>query len=587
MFFEEGTPQWHEARESYTLVPGAFLFAKTHWIIDEVKRHHGVTVHKVQPSIDHEVYKPARRVKDGRLHVTAMIRPQTPRRGAARTMRLFARLHQAFGDRIQLHTFGCESDHPEFLKLERNFPFQNHGPLMRPQVAALLAQSDLFIDLSDYQAFGRTGLEAMACGCAAVVPAAGGANEYAVHNVTAVVVETFDEESTYSSVLDTLRNQIELQKLKIAGLVTASGYSIHRAAVSELIKFDELLSKRTKPKYSNTGSTRVQLILAESYPEDFQTQAHTLLEAPLLSTTILKRHRISTSRSIIRVNEDCETFVFDLSPRNKDYLSRAETARGLIQKGKKVIAYIEHGQEPLASWEKCIEELDHLGCITIGPLSAPAPRKTQHVILQSLHQSAISGQAPKEEATTTNNTEQQATIGIIGPPQQSDELQNIEIALEELTRGKANISIEWVGVHQDSNPRVGRRIGLPKTRTKKPITEWLIESTNWNLTIILPAKNNPNQIDRLLTDGFLTSNRILIASDTSPSLEIGFKTNFVERMPLSSKPEAWIQSIKRHLQDIEAKRRKSRNLKPIEIYDTARTSTTEAYLKLLDEDSNR
>lgn len=250
MFFPEGSASWREARESYTLVPGTFLFAKTHWIIEEVQREHGVTVHKVQPSIDHEVYKPTPCGVRGRLNVSAMIRPQTPRRGAERTMRLLGRLHQQLGDRIAIHLFGCESEHPDFQKLERGFPFNNQGPLLRPQVAALLAQSDLFIDLSDYQAFGRTALEAMACGCAVVVPVAGGAHEYAVHQQNALVLDTLDEMGCCEAVSSHLEQPEALQRMRRNGLLTAARYSVHAAAVSEAVPLEAALKawRNTRPR---------------------------------------------------------------------------------------------------------------------------------------------------------------------------------------------------------------------------------------------------------------------------------------------------------------------------------------------------
>ena len=56
--------------------------------------------------------------------------------------------------------------------------FATYGTLKRQEVADLLGRCDVFIDLSDYQAFGRTALEAMACGCTSVVPMHGGAEEY-------------------------------------------------------------------------------------------------------------------------------------------------------------------------------------------------------------------------------------------------------------------------------------------------------------------------------------------------------------------------------------------------------------------------
>src|SRR5690606_4278951 len=91
-FFDEGTPQWRQASRSYELVPDALLFAKTRWIAEEVGRLHGVPVHDVEPSLDHDVYHPAPRIADGVLRLTAMVRPQTPRRAAARTMRVLKAL---------------------------------------------------------------------------------------------------------------------------------------------------------------------------------------------------------------------------------------------------------------------------------------------------------------------------------------------------------------------------------------------------------------------------------------------------------------------------------------------------------------
>lgn len=242
-FVEEGSPQWQEACDSYALVPGAILFAKTQWIIDEVQKKHGIEVYKVQPSIDHEVYKPALGIRDGRIHVTAMIRPKTPRRGAARTMRLFNRLHEVHGNRIALHIFGCDDADENFQNLERNFLYVNHGILKRPQVADLLSKSDVFIDLSDYQAFGRTGLEAMACGCVPIVPEAGGANEYAVHQQNALVVDTRNEAVCFDTVSAALAEPNGLLRLRRAGIITAAKYSTHAAAVSEWVLLDHHLKR--------------------------------------------------------------------------------------------------------------------------------------------------------------------------------------------------------------------------------------------------------------------------------------------------------------------------------------------------------
>lgn len=233
-FFEPGTASWRHARRSYELVPQALLFAKTRWIAEEVARLHGVPVHEVEPSIDHDVFRPAPRIADGVLRVTAMIRPQTPRRGAARTMRVLKALESRHPG-LSVHVFGCDADDPRLLELETDFPFVSYGTLSRPEVASLLRQSDVFVDLSDYQAFGRTGLEAMASGCVSVVPRRGGTDEYAVDGENAIVVDTSDETECIERISILLASPTELERLRRHGMTTAARYSVHAAAMSELL----------------------------------------------------------------------------------------------------------------------------------------------------------------------------------------------------------------------------------------------------------------------------------------------------------------------------------------------------------------
>lgn len=237
-FSDPDTAAWQEARDSYTLVPNAILFAKTHWICNKVYEEHGVQVHKVSPSIDHEVYKPDPLAKiraglEDKIVVSAMIRPKTPRRGAERTMAFLKSLHGELGTKLSIQIFGCESDDPLFLGLERNFLYRNHGELTRTGVARVLQLSDFFIDLSDYQAFGRTGLEAMACGAFAILTKFGGVYEYAEDGINSLIVDPFDV-SVHEEVLKILSDESLVSKMKINALRTAARFNIHKASISEL-----------------------------------------------------------------------------------------------------------------------------------------------------------------------------------------------------------------------------------------------------------------------------------------------------------------------------------------------------------------
>ena len=89
--------------------------------------------------------------------------------------------------------FGCAADDPFWT--EHDYDGEILGVLRRDEVADLLRRSQLFIDLSEYQAFGRTGLEAMACGCTTILPEAGGSDEYAIDGSNCLRVDTGDREA--------------------------------------------------------------------------------------------------------------------------------------------------------------------------------------------------------------------------------------------------------------------------------------------------------------------------------------------------------------------------------------------------------
>ncbi len=235
-FYQPNNSAHHHARESYTRVPGCLLFAKTDWIREKVKTEHAVDVHKVIPSIDREIYRPDDTVEKT-IDVCAMVRPGTPVRNPELTADVVTELS---GKNIAV--FGCEIDDPFWT--ERDFPGKILGVLRRDQVADLLRSSKLFIDLSEYQAFGRTGLEAMACGCATILPEAGGCDEYAIDGSNCLRVDTGDRAAILAAI-HRLLDDDQLRSCQIkAGLETADGFSIDRAAESVEKLFTQELAKR-------------------------------------------------------------------------------------------------------------------------------------------------------------------------------------------------------------------------------------------------------------------------------------------------------------------------------------------------------
>jgi len=238
LFYPPDSPEWHVARESYTLISGMTLFAKTHWLQQMVYENHGVRVAKVQPSIDHDVFFPNLSRPTDQLSIVAMVRPKTPRRAPARTLRIMDALADRYGEDIAVQIFGATNEELISAGYDLNPDIINRGMLRRTEVPNLLRNADLFLDLSDYQAFGRTGLEAMASGCVPVLPVMGGADEFVVDGYNGYAVDTRSD----AAIMGTIESFVNLSPqsrmaMRLHALETANRYTIKRAALSELKLF--------------------------------------------------------------------------------------------------------------------------------------------------------------------------------------------------------------------------------------------------------------------------------------------------------------------------------------------------------------
>jgi GT2 family glycosyltransferase/glycosyltransferase involved in cell wall biosynthesis len=237
-FADERSESAEEALKSFTMLESPLLFAKTKWLCEIVAAKHGVRVAKVEPSIDREIYHPgAGRRIDGSPMVVAMVRPRTPRRQPASTLKLVRRLQDELGDAASVEIFGCTDAELAELAPWMIGRIRNHGVLPREGVARVLASADVFVDMSVYQAFGRTALEAMSCGATVVAPQIGACSEFVLEGHNGMLVDTADDEAVFAAVRSLVRSPDVLRQLQRGALQTATGYSVERASISEYVTF--------------------------------------------------------------------------------------------------------------------------------------------------------------------------------------------------------------------------------------------------------------------------------------------------------------------------------------------------------------
>jgi GT2 family glycosyltransferase/glycosyltransferase involved in cell wall biosynthesis/SAM-dependent methyltransferase len=239
-FFPTDDPEHTRAKASYQAIAEMRLFAKTDWTRQKLQTEVGVEAAVIGPSYDDDrFYPPAKWRIDAPVKVVAMVRPSTPRRAAALTMRVLKQIAERADASVQVVIFGVASDDPAFLQLERNFVYENRGDLGLNAVAALLREADIFVDASSFQAMGLTAMEAMASGAVVVGPLDGGLGEIIHDGETGLLVDTRDEAAIADAVCALVADDELRRRLALAGTGAVTAHA-PESAVNRLL--DALLT---------------------------------------------------------------------------------------------------------------------------------------------------------------------------------------------------------------------------------------------------------------------------------------------------------------------------------------------------------
>ena len=556
-FVSEGSPEHASALASYGLLPNAVLFAKTHWIIAKVVAEHGVAVHKVEPSIDHAVYYPVPRRTDGPIRVVAMIRPQTPWRGAGRTMRVLARLAQRRPGALAFDLFGCAPDSDQFHALDTGFDFEAHGILRRDEVAALLARGDVFVDLSDYQAFGRTAIEAMACGCVAVVPVHGGADEYASEN-NALVVDPFDEDACVDALDRLVGDADRMKRLRAAGLVAASKYSVHAAAVSELAVMGAALARHrgVEPRPS---LPRLLLLPGRKPGGGIDWRSHARMVFPYRSRAVLQAWQVEIGSTRLPIPDRHAAVVIDpAAPVSLDALREwLPVWRG---GGGLMICDLHQPPalpDPLAAlddtarWLAAHADLVTVSCPRLGDALGATAREVR--VLPDLLDKALWGLDGEIDHGVARAARDPAKVRLGCCAVSGDEarLDMFARLLERLPlRFRNLIEVEVLAAPGVLVPEACKHVKIPHKRDYPGLVPWLRRNIHWDVGVLLPAARVAAQAVRPL--GFVE----LAALDTAiacvgsdPGVHAGIARHGVTALVVADTCRGWFAAIRQLVGD--------------------------------------
>ena len=231
-FHETDQKSRAQVKKTYELIPHKIV--KSDWLKGLLECD-GFPVSKIRLGMDLAMFYPREVPKPSHPIVLAMVRPDTPRRGFPHVIQALRQVKETMPE-VEIVLFGDEL-------LFRHIPFEHHNKGVvtdQNRLAELYSVADIFLDGSDFQGFGRTALEAMACGVGCVLTDFGGVTEYARDGENCLLVPPKRPDAFAKAIISILQNADLKRKLVENGLVTVKDYCHKREARETLAYFKDI-----------------------------------------------------------------------------------------------------------------------------------------------------------------------------------------------------------------------------------------------------------------------------------------------------------------------------------------------------------
>lgn len=242
--------------ESYSKAAkmGSVMYAKSSWLTEKLLNAHNVHVDVVPAAIedmDCQSAIPQHKPKSP-VRIVAMLRPATPRRDAKKTYLFLRSIKLVLGPKLEVITFGCKAG--ELLEMEKMlkpslndkniFEYTHMGVLNRSEISDLYQDTDIFLDLSVWQAYGRSAAEAMTCGNTAIITSAGGASEFVKHEYNGFLVDPTDYNNVLSVVVDLVESRERLLLIQQRARAVREDLRLRPAVLARLMLFKTKMAER-------------------------------------------------------------------------------------------------------------------------------------------------------------------------------------------------------------------------------------------------------------------------------------------------------------------------------------------------------
>lgn len=575
-FFNTNDLNHEIAKKSYHF--GLHAFCKTNYLKELLKETENISVAKILPSI-HDIFNAKGRANTKKPNIIGMYRPASSYRGPETLLTVFEKLYFEYGNTINLAVFGawrhqCK-DLPQYIK--------SVGILKSPEVAIMMKSADVFIDTSLHQGFGRTGIEAMRCGCIPILPKASGCEDYANHMNNSILTQPGCTEQILEGVKGLLEDRKLMHKLRKNAIRSSSNIGLRSACLSMLQYFDSCTSNSVitsnksnsiqssilivKPlMMSNgmpTGSGYLRMVFPflENTNKEVKTLKDYSCELPLVTSNpgvrkIAYFQRNGYTCNLSKFRDWANLWKFAGNKIVVDIDDDLFNVGELIDRVKnfdEAVAISLQVKEIVTAADLVTCSTDRLAERTrmFNPNVIIVPNrlsnKCWNLTMSPTVEKKISGKAFK--------------IGYVGTPTHDRDLEIVSDPIRKiLSEEPGLIEFEVIGAYQNISPPFGNKVWLP-SRTEYPVfVEWLHKVQNWDIGLIPLVDDNFNKSKSNLK--FLEYAALsipIICSDVESYANIA--KNMENCIVVNNSPSSWYDAIHLLKNDAELRKKLSDNAK--------------------------
>jgi glycosyltransferase involved in cell wall biosynthesis len=192
------------------------------WVHDVFKDRYGIDSHVVENGVSAELFHPAKPLLSSKSLKVLIGTSSINWKGSGEALAAARQVQLSHYPEMEILLYGGIFDDNTTLLRDLRFPVTIFNVPQQKDLAGIISSATVFVSASWKEGFGLPGLEALACGVPLLTTDSGGVREYAVHNKTAIVVESQNQHDLEAGLIKLLSSSTLRKKLIKNGFDMAS-----------------------------------------------------------------------------------------------------------------------------------------------------------------------------------------------------------------------------------------------------------------------------------------------------------------------------------------------------------------------------